>query len=191
MDKAEISYGYFEWIASSLLVTKVENVNNPVRVLDILHSIQFVVRHRDDTNRVFDGEDLRYRFGNVENIPDAVIAATIDSRPCSVLEMMAALSLRAGENVFGYPIVKEGATWLFWEMCRNLDILDDKNSLMGIKEKVKAFLERDYRDDGRGNIFSFPGIDKDIRKAEIWNQAMVYINYHYDDFLKAAKIMPQ
>ena len=190
MDKAEVSNRYFDWIVSSLTVYS-EETADPVRVLKILHSTQFDVRHRADTNRAYDGEDLRYRFGLVNDIPDAVIAATIDNRPCSVLEMMAALSLRAGEHVFGYPIVKEGSIWLFWEMCKNLDILGNKKSRREIEEKVRTFLERDYNEDGFGNIFYFPGVNKDIRKVEIWNQAMGFISYHYDDFLESEKIMQE
>ena len=73
-----------------------------------------------DGNRAEDGIDLRYRFGHEQHYSDAMVASFLDDRPCSVLEMMIALSIRCEEHIMDDPDVGNRTGQWFWSMIASL-----------------------------------------------------------------------
>lgn len=178
MEQITTSIGerYFRWICNSVCADE-----SYLRVLYGLHCVKCSVRVARDMNRLEDGENMRYRFASLNDIPYPEIAATIDRDQCSALEMMAALSLRAGEHVFGYPLEKDGAVWMFWEMFRSLGLTENSTDISLAIDRV---MERRFDADGKGGLFYIPGIETDMRGLELWAQALAFISVNYERFMR-------
>ena len=147
-----------------------------------MHDIDFTYTISLDANRYEDGIELRYRFGIENDIDAAVIASKLDICPCSVLEMMIALSLRIEDNIM--IDLDEGSKserW-FWDMVENLGLLDMTNMYYD-PEKVNriiiSLLDRTYSRDGKGGLFTVPNYRYDMRRTEIWYQMM----WHLDNII--------
>lgn len=75
-----------------------------------------------DGNRYSDGIDLRYRFGEENDIEGSAIAEVLDSRDCSVLEMMIALADRFESQImYDEDIGDRTGDW-FWAMISSLKL---------------------------------------------------------------------
>ena len=71
----------------------------------------------------------------------------------------------------------------FWNMIVNLGLgtMSDNNFDIDYCEFViDRFLKRKYEKNGKGGLFSIED-DRDMRTAEIWYQAMWYLNYFLDE----------
>lgn len=137
-----------------------------------------------DGNRYEDGISIRYRFGYEMHIDDAIIACEIDTRKCSILEMMCALSLKCEEHIMSDPDIGDRTGEWFWDMIISLGLSDMTNSHFSkdyIDEVIRVFLHRKYKPTGEGGLFTVPCIgdnqSRDFRRIEIWEQMMHYLNY--------------
>jgi len=153
------------------------------KLLSRLDNIDFTYILPMDENRAVDGIDLRYRFGRECSYPDAMIASYLDYRPCSVLEMMAALAVRCEEHIM--DDMDEGnrtGKW-FWDMVANLDLysMTDQNfNVCRVDEAVDIFLNRKYKPNGEGGLFTLERCIKDLRRVEIWYQMCWYLVEFYE-----------
>ena len=183
----EVAERYFRWISHSALSPELDrnpfvNVRSKLREM---HKYTFSSRTDMDMNREEDGIELRYRFGRSLGIPDPEIAYEIDIYPCSMLEMTAALALKAGEQIFGNPLEKEGARWIFQKMLHNsgmLDLLDPGVCVNDICDRIE---DRAYGPDGKGGLFYIPKCPQDLRRVELWHQMMLYLDVAYDEFMES------
>lgn len=82
---------YFGWLCSSVGCER--------NIGAVLHSVDYSYSIPMDGNRYEDGIELRYKFGESKGYSHAE-CSYLDDRPCSVLEMMVALSLRLSSSVF-------------------------------------------------------------------------------------------
>lgn len=132
-----------------------------------------------DENRACAGLSLRERYSFEVGIYQSDVA----DGPCSVLEMLIALSEDL-EQQCGAKTSQE----FFFEMLSNLKLIKysdnhyDENAVGSI---LKKWMDRDYAADGSGSIFKFVP-NTDMRKLDIWGQMLRYINYYYPldkDFL--------
>lgn len=166
---------YFDWLYDLVCDGK----GNYKCLCAFLHGIDFFYLIPMDENRYGDGISLRYRFGYDCDIPDYYISNEIDNRPCSVLEMMAALALRMEEDIMASNDGDRTSVW-FMDMLKSLDLdklTDDKFDEAEADNKVFKFLERKYERNGKGGLFTINDKpDKDLRNVEIWYQAMWYLN---------------
>ena len=153
-------------------------------VLKEMDSVPFEATTEMDLNRIDDGIELRYRFGRVLGYPDPEIAATLDIYGCSMLEVVASLALKAGEQIFGNPYEQHGAQWIFGKMLENAGMLDPKADVFDICDGIN---ERTYSPDGKGGLFYIPKCQKDLRKVELWHQMMLYLDVAYDKFMASVK----
>ena len=149
------------------------------KLLGILHGTPFRSVLERDQNRAMDGRALRYRFGCENDIPGDFIADAMDDIPCSVLEMMAALCLRASEQIIYDGDIQSGTERLFRDMLSSLGLAeqtDDRFSAGRSAEVLERFQERGYSPDGRGGLFtvSRPGVD--MCDIEIWYQMCFYLD---------------
>ncbi|MCM1578736.1 MAG: hypothetical protein NC078_08075 [Ruminococcus sp.] len=153
-------------------------------LLKELHSTAFYYSVELDGNRYEDGIDLRYRFGREYNIPEAVIASSLDTHPCSVLEMMTALALRCENEIMFDPDKGSRVSVWFWGMIKNLgleNMTDGNYSESFVKKRVHIFLERKHGRCGEGGLFTVKNCPCDMRQTEIWYQAMWYLNNYKED----------
>lgn len=175
MTQYEMNNAYFEWMYC--LVS--DNKHSYRKLLFLLHEIDFTYMLNMDGNRYDDGVDLRYRFADEQGYPDRMVAKYLDNHPCSVLEMLIALSIRLEEHIMADPdIGNRTGTW-FWTMLSNLELddMDDSNFDHDRAEMViQRFLNRDYSRDGTGGLFRIENCKYDLRDVDIWYQANWYLN---------------
>ena len=176
MTKDEVLNMYFEW-----LISFIQDDDHCVdisyrRLLMHLHNTEFTWIIEMDSNRAEYGIGLRFRFGD-----DFETRAYLNG-PCSVLEMMIALSLQCEENIMTSPDTDDKTSRWFWEMIDNLGLSDqfdgnyDKKHVDNIQKK---FLNRRYRKNGQGGLFYVENADCDMRDIEIWTQML----WHLDEII--------
>ena len=175
MTQYEMNNAYFEWMY--YLVS--DDKQSYRKLLFLLHDIDFTYTLNMDGNRYDDGVDLRYRFADERGYPDRMAAKYLDNCPCSVLEMLIALSIRLEEHIMADPdIGNRTGTW-FWAMLSNLELddMDDDNfNPDRAKKVIRRFLNRDYSRDGAGGLFRIENCKYDLRDVDIWYQANWYLN---------------
>jgi len=168
---------YFDWIVKLVSDGRHRNYS---KLLAALFSIDFTYEIPMDGNRFEDGVDLRYRFCWETNDRQARVAKELDEKPCSVLEMMAALALRCEEDFMSDQDIGNRTGQWFWEMIESLRLekMNDRNfDQQRVEYAIAKFLTHNYDPDGYGGLFTFEdtgGID--MRKEEIWCQMMWHLN---------------
>lgn len=131
-----------------------------------------------DENRLMAGIELRSRFAenygyNMNDIRESL------NFPCSILEMMVALSIFIEENVMDNPIYGNRTAQWFWSMVSSLGLggQDNKNiDLNYVNTVLNTFLDRKYSYNGKGGLFTLEHPDCDMRTIEIWWQATRYLD---------------
>lgn len=169
---------YFNWLYDimNLKYSRESSVTSFESLFRCLHSIHFIWDIRMDENRAADGVGLRKEFyketGYVDN-------GELDG-PCSVLEMMIALSLRCENQIMDNPLYGDRSRFWFWVMIRNLGLggeTDDMFNEKRVMTAVEKFMYHDYERDGQGSLFYVRNTQKDHRQMEIWAQMSDYLNH--------------
>ena len=164
---------YFNWLIS--IIADVDHFQDISynRALEHLFNTEFVWLMEMDANRAQYGLDMRrrytYRFDEDPRI----------SGPCTVLEMMIALSLQCEENIMTSPDTDDQTSRWFWEMFDTLGLygMDDRHYDEEYVDYILTrFLNREYEPNGEGGLFFIPDIDRDLREVEIWNQMLWYLD---------------
>lgn len=123
-----------------------------------------------DANRAEDGLQLRHDLGFSDILQD---------KPCSILEMLIALSLRIEQDVMHNSEEGDRTSQWFWEMMVNLGLgsQSDRNyDPAYVNSCVDRFINRKYdADGGNGGIFVIGRPRRDLRLVELWYQAMWYL----------------
>ena len=167
---------YFEWMYS-LVARPTRRKALPYRkLLMCLHDIEFIYSITNDRNRAEDGVDLRYRFARERGIDNV---STYLTGPCSVLEMMIALSIRCEEHIMDDPDIGNRTGKWFWDMVSNLGLHkmnDTKFNKDFVCETIRIFLNRDHGSNGEGGLFTVRNCPYDLREVEIWYQMCWYLD---------------
>jgi hypothetical protein len=165
--------GYYIWLNSL-----VQDGNHELLIRHLYeqeYRWQFVL----DENRAAGGLNLRTRYANEEGIN----VQDVGYGPCSVLEMLIALSGRMTE-ILSMDIYD----W-FWDLMRNLglDQFDDSHfDERGVNYILTTWLDRHYDEQGNGSLFPLKGFTGDCRTLDVWAQMNMWIeeNFpHNDDWL--------
>lgn len=167
---------YFEWLFNLVCAERFSKNISYRELLTHLHRIEFTYSIPNDVNRAEDGIDLRYRFVLERNCRDML--DYLDG-PCSVFEMIAALSIRCEEQFMDNPDIGNRIGQWFWNMIANLGLgsmNDDQFDEEKANEIIGRFLDRDYEPDGRGGLFTVRHCRRDLRKVEIWYQLCWYLD---------------
>ena len=152
------------------------------KLLTHLHEVEFTYTLPMDGNRAEDGIDLRYRFGYENDYSEPMIASGLDDRPCSVLEMMIALSMRCEEQIMDDPDIGNRTGQWFWDMIDNLglgNMSDSKFDNSYVDEMLQRFLNRDYKRNGEGGLFTINRRGLDMRSVEIWYQMCWHLQENF------------
>lgn len=170
---------YLEWIYS--LVYSDENYSRLSyhKLLAFLYNTEFIYILTMDENRAGDGISFRYRYGYEHNYSDSIISRHLDTKPCSVLEMMVALAFKVEEQIMDDSNYGNRTGQWFWNMVVSLGLgnMHDSNFDEGyVRYVVHRFLQRDYEPNGKGGLFTLNNCIYDLRDMEIWSQCMRYLD---------------
>lgn len=181
MDRDELNNLYFEWMYRLVCGSKPNSRNNSYRKLLMhLHTAEFIYIIGMDGNRYEDGIELRYRFGRENSYHSSMIASYLDTRPCSVLEMLIALSIRCEEQIMDDSDIGDRTSQWFWDMVENLNLkvmCDSKYDREYVDGIISKFLNRQYQRNGAGGLFTVENCPYDLRSVEIWYQMCWYLDY--------------
>lgn len=178
----ELINEYFEWMYQ--LVCKDAKGLSYRKLLCKLFDTPFNYTIAMDGNRAEDGVDLRYRFGYECGFDNSAVASCLDDKDCSVLEMMVALAIRCEEHIMDNPDIGDRTGKWFLDMIVNLGLekmTDDHFDKRYVERILDRFLNREYERNGNGGLFTVHHSRIDMRSAEIWYQAMWYL----DEVLKS------
>ena len=181
MRSDEVKDQYFKWIFERMCKDRFAPEISFRRLFEHLHKTRFRYTIPRDRNRADDGEDLRYKFALTCAEDPYEIDEIVDilDRPCTVLEMMVALAIRAEETIMDDPGLGDRTAQWFWTMLCNLglgaqqDEYFDRELVIDILER---FMDREYEPDGKGGLFVIRNCDRDLRKVEIWYQLCWYLD---------------
>lgn len=178
MTKSELNNEYLEWMYQLVCDERYAKRPSYRKLFSYLYHIDFTYRIGMDGNRSEDGMDLRYRFGYEKSYKSPMIAAFLDDRPCSVLEMLIALSIRCEEIMADSDVGDRIGQW-FWNMIVNLGLgsMNDSKFDKGyVDEVISKFLDRQYSPTGEGGLFTVRHSRYDMRSVEIWYQMCWYLD---------------
>lgn len=179
MTRKELKDAYFNWMYQLVLDEKHSGRLSHRKLLRKLHQMEFTYRIPMDGNRAEDGVDLRYRFGYENGHKSSEIACYLDDKDSSVLEMIVALSIRCEEHIMDDPDIGNRTSQWFWNMIVNLGLgsMNDAKFDEGyVEEIVRKFLEREYKRNGEGGLFTVKHCRRDLRSVEIWYQMCWYLD---------------
>ena len=169
---------YFNWLCA-----KVIQLDNPTPSLKydmlfrFLHTTEYVWLIAGDDDRFEDGVELRQEFLSELGLDDN---PEWDHLPCSVFEMLVALSKRC-EFATDVPYID----W-FWELIENLGLRPFNDAAFGngvrVPEILYTFIWRQYDYNGRGGLFPLEHSVHDQSETPVW--------YQFSDYLTDQKRMP-
>lgn len=146
---------YLEWLSESVGCKK--------NIAAILHSVDYYYSIPMDGNRYEDGIELRYKFGESNGYSHAE-CSDLDDRPCSVLEMMVAFSLRLSSSVFDNDDSDRAAHFIF------------ENMLWYIRQNLRVSKIRIYDTmDGKQYWFPLKHATKNPNEIEVWYQGHEFL----------------
>lgn len=176
MGPREVQEEYFQWLCDIVRAYDHKGSNSYSKLLRTLHRIAFVYSIPMDENRYLDGLDMRDRFA--DDIDAVYILECLDGE-CSILEMMVALAVKCEEEIMDNARIGDRTAQWFWQMITNLGLGDMYESRFDsgvVQEAIDDFLSHNYAKNGKGGLFRVRHSDEDLRKMQIWNQMLLYLN---------------
>ncbi len=176
-----INEAYFDWLFDQIEERQYSGLKDFIHEL---HLNPFICRIPNDDNRVEDGLELRNQFADEQDID--ILQEDDLSGPCTVLEMLIALSNRMDFVLFD-PVKGNRCRLWFWLFIDNLNLQkyshDDEDALQKKKFNrivIRKFVNREFQANGKGGLFPLDKPASDQRTVEIWYQMMAFINERYD-----------
>lgn len=170
-DSMDVTNEYFSWLLN-FIETYYVDIRRYSRLLMYLFDKEFIWMIPNDSNRALDAMELRFEFLNGYQNEE------IDSRPCSVLEVLIRLAMD-WEHEITYDFHKgdRSSKW-FWVMIGNLGLLEFPDTDFNVEEVdeiVNIWLNRSYQKNGEGGIFPVKSGNVDQTKVEIWLQLQNFV----------------
>lgn len=158
---------YLQWLCRFL-----GDVSGYSKLLDYLYQVDFVWIIPMDENRAKDGLNLRNRFCDLYSFDTVQLQEIFGNKPCSMLEMMIALSIRIEDDFMGTENSNQIPRW-FWSMIFSMGLQFNKDETFNsdkVDSIILQFIEHRYGPDGRGSLFHVPMRNVDFRNLQIWDQ---------------------
>lgn len=171
---------YRDWLIG-LAVYLCSDYGDYAELFGYLYSREFYSDIANDWNRAADGKDLRIRFADENDLATNRILDILDG-PCTVLEMMLALAIRCEEQIMWDPDNGDRTGVWFHDMLVSMQVdefTDDFYDEDAACRAVDTLLDRTYRRNGSGGLFTLHRSGRDMRKAEIWYQ----LNWYLDEIM--------
>lgn len=171
-----INKDYYEWLISKICGNRFHDEASFTKLLAYLYSIPFKWTIKKDYNREEDGLSLRYRYCLLHDHMDELHYL---NAPCSILEMMIALSIRCEEEYMSDTRLGDRTSQWFWNMIISLGLgsqMDYNFNKEYVEKTVNTFLNRKYKRNGKGGLFTVRNCKYDLRKVEIWRQMSWYLD---------------
>ena len=171
--KEKLREEYFEWLRHLI------RVRGHDKLLRRLHETEFRYYIPMDGNRFEDGVNLRYQFADEKSHHYRFVSAWIDDRGCSILEMMVALAIRIEDQIMSDSEYGDRTHQWFMSMLKSMGIadMDDDHFNPAIVDlALSDMMDHNYQKNGAGGLFTLRKSRKDMRKVEIWCQAMWYLD---------------
>ena len=135
-----------------------------------------------DDARAADGVSLRDRFAQKKGLSYDEVDYALGG-PCSVLEMIIGLALRMEDTLMTDPTKGNRTGEWFWSMLTNLKLqgqTDERYDPEYVNERLDIFLNRTYRANGDGGLFTCYKSNCDMRETNIWYQ----MNYWLIEYME-------
>lgn len=164
---------YLEWLRPQVGVDRQRRGYS--NLLHMMATTEFVPTVPYDDNRAMDGLDVRREFSAELGIEMEALG------PCSVLEVLVALSRRLAFNVGG-----DAAGWA-WQLLCNLELERfadpiGRRKQHQVEEILEALIWRNYQPDGTGGFFPLDHPQDDQTKVELWYQMAAYVNELHPEY---------
>lgn len=171
---APLDEAYFVWLYAQVGETESKNLANTYwKLLKLLYTKPFAWILERDESRAKDGTDQRMEFLRETDL--VVDEPGWLDQPCSVLEMMIAL---AWKLEFDSTNGEDQAYW-FWQMIKNLGLIEFTDAHPPRKEVVDEILDRvlyrEYAPNGKGGLFPLQRSARDQRTVELAYQGEAYL----------------
>lgn len=180
MRRDSIINEYFNWLYGLVQGRRYSGQVSFRKLLMRLHDTEFRYSLPRDQNTADAGVDLRYRFAVTQGYEDdSDLVMDYLEGPCSVLEMMVALSVYCEQHIMDDPNIGDRTSQWFWEMIVNMGLgsmTDPRFDKHYVDDVVERMLDREYDPDGRGGLFTVRHCDQDLRDVAIFHQLCWYIN---------------
>ena len=170
----QFELNYYTWLTSLV------GMQHHTKLLQELYLTPFIWKLPMDQNRADDGLELRYRYGYSIGMSKEDRDHLMQIRPCSVLEVMAALALRCEEEYMHSGDDTTTQRW-FYHMIASLGLIgmnDVKFDTAYVQEKLNKMMERDFLPNGLGSLFFIPNYTEDLRNVDMWYQMLAFLNYY-------------
>lgn len=168
---------YFEWLCDKIIN---ESGVKYSKLMSYLFDTIFTPMMEMDENRAEDGKNLRRRFEIENHVPrDLVLNLFRSETSCSMLEMMVALAIRCEETIMTDDEFGDRTGTWFWNMIVSLGLgtmNDSRFDERYINIVLDRFMNRQYKRNGEGGLFTIDGIKRDMRNVEIWYQMCWYLD---------------
>ena len=180
MSNQVVEVEYYSWLLDK--IDYYEEDYNPGhsynQLLEQLFNSEFYWTVPNDDNRAADGIALRTIFTDEEGWN----SDPLEGAPCSMLEMLVALSMKIESEVMWNGDENRTSEW-FWMMIRNLNLdqfYDQNFDLDQFLTILDQFLTRNYEKSGQGGLFPLheKGV-KNQQKVEIWYQMQAFLMENY------------
>lgn len=170
----DVEERYLTWLCNILANGgRIDRVRRSEKMLRSLFYESFHQFIPNDDNRADEGRGLRVTY---ENDTEYKLDRRSYLRPCSVLEMLIALSERMAFQIFNPMKESEpDVAGCFWEIAENLQLRPAQSNA----HIVKCLLNREYDENGLGGMFPLENNEEDQRAVEIWYQMMAYLIENY------------
>lgn len=171
--RPKIWYDYMKWLINRVGFNK----KKYYKLIKMLHDTEFVWPNyvEMDRNRAGDGTYQRYYFFRE-------LGLSYDSDfpfPCSVLEMLVGFAIRMGGEYLGYSSDgSDGFDIIFMMFLKNLglNLMDDDHfDEENVKYILQNWMDRNYKNDGKGSIFILKKSKKGFNEMEIWKQMNIFL----------------
>ncbi len=193
--KNDPASGYYIWLLDMVGLTQKEQYRYSM-LLDKLHCTEFIYVIERDKNRLADGLNLREKYSDEMDFD--IEESELDLKPCSVLEMLVALSCRLYFEVMWDPDDEGSPSKWLWIMLKNLGLDSQDDSRYDdefVDEVLQKWMHRKFDANGNGSIFpvNLQGKKQGIfegkkhekgknnqKNVEIWYQMCEYIEENFN-----------